>query len=329
MKKAFKYIITGIVCFAIGFGAYRAFTISTGNFSKTSLLLGTVVEIQVKPGEDNIQEAVDSAFSEIKRLDKLFSAYDSTSPVYRINDKCIGSIDISEYPEIYHLIEKSMMLGMISSGAFDAGIGNITDLWGFNNQKEKSLPDSLNITAAMQNSGIANIVLSKDNLVKNKPIKLNFDAIAKGYAVDKAWEVLTSFGINNFLINAGGEIRANGRDWKIGIKHPRNQGMLCSVNPAGMALATSGDYENYFFAGGRRYCHIINPETGYPADQCQSVTVISRDVMTADALATAVFVLGSVDGLALVNQMDNTECLIVDKNGKLIKSDDFENYIRR
>ncbi len=154
-------------------------------------------------------------------------------------------------------------------------------------------------------------------------------AIAKGYAVDKAMEVLLKKGISDGLINAGGEIKVIGEQWIVGIQHPREINFLAAKIKLdnNTAVATSGDYEQFFEKDGRRYHHILNPKTGYPADELQSVSLIAQDVTIADGLATAVFVLGTTKGLRLIESLPETEAMIIDSSGFMSYSSGFKKFL--
>ena len=218
----------------------------------------------------------------------------------------------------------------ISNGALDVSLNNLISVWGFNGDNPL-LPESDDILNALNKSGWQNVHLTGKNSFRRKNnVGLNFGAIAKGYAVDKAISVLKANHINSALINAGGEIKSIGKDWVIGIQHPRRPNQTIeNVSPGGMSVATSGDYEKYFELDGKRYHHIFNPKTGYPADSLTSVTVISKDCSTADALATAVFILGPSAGKELIEQLPNTEVMMIDKQMNKIYSSGFEKFIYR
>jgi thiamine biosynthesis lipoprotein len=150
---------------------------------------------------------------------------------------------------------------------------------------------------------------------------VDLGAIAKGYAIDRALAVLRSFGITSAAINAGGDIGLLGskqdRPWRIGVQHPRQPGeVLVTIEARDRAVVTSGDYERFFERDGRRYHHLFDPHSGYPADRCQSVTVLAPNAMLADALATALFVLGPEAGLALLHDYPGVDALIVAADGR-------------
>ena len=148
---------------------------------------------------------------------------------------------------------------------------------------------------------------------------IGLGGVAKGYAVDRACGVLRRAGLEHFVVNSGGDLRAfgthEGQLWRAAIRDPRGPGNVAVLPLSNLALATSGDYERYAVIDGRRYCHIIDPRTGRPADGCRSVSVLAPTAALADALATAVFVLGPERGLALAEGWDGVECFIIDAEG--------------
>jgi thiamine biosynthesis lipoprotein len=159
-----------------------------------------------------------------------------------------------------------------------------------------------------------------------KGMGLHLGAIAKGYAVDRAIQILKDSKIHHGFINAGGDLKAFGRRpdqtaWKIGLQHPRKpESILASFSLSAKAVATSGDYQKYFDQDGIRYHHILSPKTGYPVTGVMSATVVTETVMDADALSTALFVMGVKKGLAFIDSLENTEGLIIDQDKSLYLS---------
>jgi len=157
-------------------------------------------------------------------------------------------------------------------------------------------------------------------------MELDLGAIAKGYAADLASAVLLKQGIESFLVKVGGEHKAHGeRDpgvpWSVGIQHPRlSSKLLAKLQVRNAAISTSGDYEKFFLKEGERYHHILNPSTGMPARECQSVTILCPSAMDADALATAVFVLGPQKGFSLIEKLPNVHAMIVNRRGSVLVS---------
>ncbi len=226
--------------------------------------------------------------------------------------------------DILPLLQSANRLSLQSGGLFNPTIGKLVDLWGFHADEISALtpPDPAAIQALLARApSAADVVLENGQLVSRNPtVQYDLGAFAKGYAIDRGIELLQSLGIAHAIINAGGDLRAIGRHgdrpWRIGIRHPRQAGVLASVELSeDESIFTSGDYERYFEASGRRYHHIIDPRTGYPAGQTVSVTVMHREAATADAAATALFVAGPDDWTALARRMGIRYVMLIDRDG--------------
>jgi thiamine biosynthesis lipoprotein len=297
--------------------------------TRTQIVLGTLIEIQVRGlARPDADIAINAAFAEFRRVDTLFSTYQKESPVWKLNH---GEDTLVNVPaEVLDLMLSSDTIWRRSGGAFDIAMQPLIEAWGFDGE-EPALPDPATLDDALMRSGWRHISITSDGRVhKVVGVGLNFGSIAKGYAVDRAVTVLRERGIMDALINAGGEIRATGGTWQVGIQHPRSTSeLLAVVDLHGHAIATSGDYEQFFEKDGVRYHHIFNPSTGAPARGCQSVSVIAADDMTADALATAIFVLGPKSGLELLQQYPDIEAMIVDDKGAQHSTPGFDRYRTR
>jgi thiamine biosynthesis lipoprotein len=197
------------------------------------------------------------------------------------------------------------------------------DLWGFTDKKFR-LPKDDEIKKTINLVGSDKIILQEENNVvefKNLGMKIDLGAIAKGYAIDSAINKLKINGVKSCLINAGGDLFCLGdklgKPWNIAIQNPRLPSFLGYLKLKDRAVATSGDYEQYFIQDNRRYAHILNPKSGYPADSgVVSVTVLASDCLTADALATAIFVLGKIKGEELAKKILGVEVKIIEENDK-------------
>jgi len=327
MRKTFLYTAFIVILFAIGFFIARMGSEEIHLINRSRILLGTVVEVQIRDTDRKKAEtSIEKAFNEIKRIDDLFSTYNEDSPVWKLNHNQDSLINVD--PEIFRLMVLCDSIYNLTYGSFDVSLNKLLTTWGFNGD-DPSLPADDKISRALLKSGWNNIKLLEDNSFKRYAgTELNFGAIAKGYAVDKAVNVLIKLGINSALVNAGGEVKTIGDDWVIGIQHPGNQNQTIEkINPGKMSVATSGDYEKYFELNGKRYHHILNPKTGYPADSLISVTVLNKSCRIADALATAVFVLEQAKGLRLIENLPETEVMIIDKQMNKSYSSGFENFI--
>ncbi|MCU0344928.1 MAG: FAD:protein FMN transferase [Ignavibacterium sp.] len=328
MKKNILYILTTVVLFFIGFFTARnSSDEEVKTIKRSKILLGTVVEIQVRENDEKkAKDAITKAFTEIKRIDDLFTTYNEASSAWKINNSADSIISVD--PEIYNLIVLCDSITRLSNGSFDVSLDNLTKVWGFYTD-DPQLPTKAEIDSSLLNSGWQKITLLGDNkIIKKENVGLNFGAIAKGYAVDKAIDVLKKLGIKEALVNAGGEISVIGKDWIVGVQHPREiNSIIKKIKLDEFTVATSGDYEQYFEVGGVRYHHILDPKTGYPSTGLQSVTIIYKSNTLADALATAVFVMGKENGMKLIESLDDTEAMIIDSGGEIFYSSGFENFL--
>jgi len=269
------------------------------------VMMGTLIEV-ISPDKN----AAAIVFSEFSRLDNLLSKYKPGSEISRLNKS--GDLKVS--PETFYLLKKSMEFYQASDGAFDITVGPLIDLWGFSDRKY-SYPPEEKIKEGLKLVGSDKILLNdKDNVVKFmlSGMKVDLGGIAKGYALDCAVKKLKDNNINSCLINAGGQISCLGdkfgRPWNIAINNPRGKKAIGYLELKDKSVATSGDNQRYFIKDKKRYSHILDPKTGYPADTgIASVTVIAKDGLTADALATAMFVLGREKGWDLADKFTGVE----------------------
>ncbi len=296
-------------------------------FKKTKILMDTFSEISCSSSDKkSALKAIDDAFEEIKRIEGLFNRYDVESEVSRIN-KLAGSKEIRINPEVFELIERCIFYSKLSKGNFDITVAPLVDIW-TSGRKNNSMPDTEMIDSALEHVGYQNIVLDRNGMSMrflDKDIKVDLGGVVKGYAVDKAKEVLSSRGIENALVNIGGNISSLGNPpsketWQIGIRHPRDKNKIIhTLSLDNRAISTSGDYERFFILDGKRLSHIIDPHNGRPSEGIMSVTVVSDSAEKADFLSTAVFVMGIRNGLELVESLEDIGVFIFDKEGKLVK----------
>lgn len=305
-----------------------------GTLELTRFPMATYVTIKVWGQSDILHGAVDKAFTEIDRVDSLTSVFSTHSAVYELNNS--GEITSDE---IAGLLGKAHQVWEQSDGAFDPTVKPLIELWGFYDSLGRDVPSREKLSDVLRFVGFNNLEISGDtvtlrdfpgspreNLVFSCGVDLG--GIAKGYAVDRAVEVLRKQEVYRGLVDAGGDIYCFGTkkgDWKIGIRDPRadNPGNLLGViNIDSGAVATSGDYENYFEVDGVRFHHLINPRTGYPARRAISATVLAPTVALADAWATALFILGE-EGIDVLNTVDGLEGLIVLKDGSQLMTRGF------
>ena len=277
-------------------------------YKENRAMMGTFVEV-ISPDK----RAINTVFAEIKRIEDLLSKYKEDSEVSRLNKMAKSKVS----PDTFYVIKKAKEFWQASEGAFDITVGPLMDLWGFTD-KRFSAPDAEQVKQALKLVGSDEIILQEsDNVVefRNLGMKIDLGAIAKGYALDCAVNRLKENGINSCLINAGGQVYALGdklgAPWRIAIKNPRGKDIVDYLELRDESVSTSGDYEQYFIQDNKRYSHILNPKTGYPLDSgVISATVIAPSGLTADALSTAISVLGKAKGEELAKKFPGTEVRI-------------------
>ncbi|MBI5323676.1 MAG: FAD:protein FMN transferase [Ignavibacteriae bacterium] len=293
------------------------------NVSKN--LLGTAIEAKVL-SEDikNAKAALLKAFKEIERIDSVYNMYRKGSPIYLINLN--AGINSQNVPlETYRLIKRAIEYSKKYEQLFDITIGPLTNLWGFNSDKEIIIPSQSSLDSLLKLVNYRNIILEEKDtsvyLIK-KGMMLDLGGIAKGFAVDRASAILKESGIKDFLINAGGDICVSGKNdkndiWTIGIKHPRKQKeLLASFKTTNTCIATSGDYERFTEIKGIRYHHILYPNTGMPGWNNRSVTVMYKTTEEATVLAKYIFLIGNEQFKKLKLEKE-IKYFTVDEEGKI------------
>jgi FAD:protein FMN transferase len=291
----------------------------TGVVSRSRIVMGTVVEITAF-GDDSdfLTTVVTDAFNEMARIENLMSFNRKDSDVARLS-RPDTVVDVS--PETAKVISLGLMVGKASKGAFDMTLGRLKTLWGIDGSEHPRIPAPEEIQLALASAGQNTLKVEGNRIIKGFPdLAVDLGGVAKGYAVDRAIEVLQQAGVENASVNAGGDIRllgdCQGRPWRIGIQHPRRKdGLLATLAVQNTAVVTSGDYERFFEKDGVRYHHLFDSQTGYPASLSQSVTVVADSAAMADALATAAFVLGPDLGLDLLEEFPEVEGILVAPDG--------------
>ncbi len=301
-------------------------------YKHTLKLMGSRFEITIV-AEDSLDanKNIDLAIAEITRIEKLISSWDANSQTSLINENA-GIKPIKVDSELFNLIERALGISKLTDGAFDISYASMDSIWKFDGSMTE-MPTDEEINNSVAKVGYENIVLDKLNhtvFLRIKGMKIGFGAIGKGYAADKAKDLLISKGVTSGIINASGDMavwgkQPNGSEWKVAIINPLNKNKVFALLPiTNGAVVTSGNYEKYVNFKGKRYTHIIDPRTGYPSSGIISVTVFAPEAELADALATSVFVMGKEAGLHRINQLPKIECIIIDDNGNITKSDNIK-----
>ncbi|MDA8432741.1 MAG: FAD:protein FMN transferase, partial [Nitrospiraceae bacterium] len=255
-------------------------------YRKTKPLMDTIVTITVVSESDRkADEAIESAFSVISRFSDKIDFFKHTSELSAVNRNAgIAAVTVS--PETLGVIERALYIAKISGGAFDPTIGPEIRMWDF---AKKVRPSDEEIRKNLPLVNYRDIVVDRSRstvFLRKRGMLMDLGGIAKGYAADLALADLKKEGIAAGIVAAAGDIRAfglkpGGEAWRVGIMNPRQKSkadeLIATARLSNKAVSTSGDYERYFIENGRRYHHILDPKTGYPAAGCRSVTVISDD----------------------------------------------------
>lgn len=302
---------------------------------RTRFIMGTLVEITLV-GQDNqaTADALRGAFEVMQRIEKLMSRKIEGSDVWRINQSA-GEKGVVVSRDLLSVVREALEASHLSGGAFDVTVGSLVGLWD-RCRKENRVPTGEEVAVSLRLVGYRDLEIDERKRIlflKKKGMELALGGIAKGYAVDQAFRFLQGLGFKDLIVNAGGDLRTGGAKfgapWVVGIQDPRNQSKLAATLAVeDCAVATSGDYERYFMKDGIRYHHILDPLTGFPANRCRSVTVLCDELIWADALATATFVLGPDRGMALIEKLPGAEALIIDWKEKVMLSSGMGERIR-
>ena len=271
--------------------------------TSTILVFDTLCEIKVFCSSSTFRSAQEEVEGIFSKIESLFSpeAEEYTSPM------------------VLELYRKALQVYHDSDGCFDITVGPLSRLWGFLS-KSYHIPSSGQIEATLKVTGMEKLKVKDAALILPRGMKLDWGAIAKGYAIDLASQALVEMGISGGFLNAGGELYCWGKnpdnqDWNIGIKHPRERGFFGILTISRLGAATTGDYQRYFIRNGIRYHHVFDPRSGSPASGKQSVTVCGPETVLCDALSTALFVSKAPE--KIMEKYPEYGAIIVDSDGNL------------
>ena len=315
------------------------------------LVMGTFVRVVAVAADSIIADkAIEGALAEIENVDKLMSDYKSDSEISQVNREGFArAVKVSR--PTYEVLQRSIEFSKLTGGAFDITVGPLVDLWR-SAKKKSAVPSEEELAAAKAKVGFEKVILDDQKQTVRfavEGMRLDLGAIGKGYAVDKAIEAAQRAGALGAMVDLGGHIRCFGKPargrkkWLIGLQDPKavknpefqapglsESGILLTLKLTEQAVATSGDYQQFVLIEGRRYSHIINRRTGISAGGLSSVTIIADSATDADALATAVSVMGAEKGLALIETIPGTEAILITSQPeyKLVKTMGAEKYVK-
>jgi thiamine biosynthesis lipoprotein len=337
-KNGVKNAIYGLVLLIMMYGVYRyreatkeSITGSNTGIVQTSfngLTMGSTYAIKytsLPQKAINYQTEIDSI---LEKFNESLSTYRPDSEISRFNN---GHAVAFRLPFFYPVLKKSQEVYQASGGAFDPTVGPLVNAWGFGTGKERKAPSQARIDSLKNMIGFDKITFDEQSVQKQKEgMYIDFNAIAPGYAADVIGQFLESKGIQDYMIEVGGEVLCKGKNkegkyWTIGINNPEYEQkggdvLQAIVQLNNKALATSGNYRNFYEQDGKKYAHTIDPKTGYPVQHSLlSVTVFAKDCITADAYATVFMVLGREKAMEFLEKDNELDAFFVyaDSQGKL------------
>jgi thiamine biosynthesis lipoprotein len=296
---------------------------------KACKLMGNRFELTaVADDEQFANEAIEAGIEEIRRIERLLTTFNDDSETNLVNRNA-GVAPVTVSRETFNLVQRSIKISEVTHGAFDITYGSIDKrLWNFD-LNMTSLPDAETAKKMVRLINFRNVILDEEEctiFLHDEGMRIGFGGIGKGYAADRAKQVMKQMGVESGVVNASGDLSAwglqpDGKPWTVGIVSPDlSHEVFSYLNITDMAVATSGNYEKFITIGGKKYSHTINPRTGLPVSGIKSVTIITTHAEIADAMATPVTVMGISAGLDMINQMKNIEAIIIDDHDRLYVS---------
>lgn len=296
-------------------------------------VFGTRVEVIVVSAEaETGRKAIAAVLREFDRLHRAYHAWQE-SELTALNDAIAAGKPHTVTPELADFIREAQAFSQQGDHLFDPGIGELIKLWGFQaDEFEAKLPDPAAIKAWLAaHPSVADLKIDGTTVTsRNRHVRLDFGGYLKGVALDRAAAILRADGVNNALINIGGNILAlgskEGKKWRVGIQHPRQPGPLATVSlDDGEAIGTSGDYQRFFEVDGKRYAHLLDPRTGYPADHTEAVTVLvpagAKSGTLSDATSKPIFIAGADGWRDMARKMNMPLILRVDRDGRIFATE--------
>jgi FAD:protein FMN transferase len=304
---------------------------------RSDFAMGTQITITAYTvDEGRAEQTFAAAFAEMHRLDALLTVWKPESDVSKINNAA-GVEPVKVSAETIEVIERGLDGSKRTGGKFDITFGALSGLWKFDHDQDNSIPPASEIKKRLPFIGWERVRVDRGAgtvFLEKKGMKIHLGGIGKGFAVDKAVALLRAAGFRDFMVQFGGDLFVAGRHgdraWRVGIRDPRGgpDKFFAAAEVTDATFSTSGDYERFFVKDGKRYHHILDPDTGIPAAGTRSVTIMALDATTAEWLSKGVFILGAKRGLALVESTEGAGAVIVDEKNKLHVSKRLEGKLR-
>ncbi len=278
--------------------------------------------------EAGARTAFEAVYREFDRLDGLMSIWREGSDVQRVN-QAAGAHAVTISQETVEVLRAARQVSEWTEGKFDVTFGALSDIWKFDHDQDNRVPTPDEIRARLPFVHYRGVIVDEHRrtaMLERRGMRMHLGGIGKGYAIDRGVTLLRGMGIDNFMIQSGGDFYISGhrgdRAWRVGIRDPRGPAdrIFAALDLADGTFSTSGDYERFFFKDGRRYHHLLDPDLGEPAVGCRSVTIVTNLATLADGLSTGVFILGPEKGMALIERLPDVEGVIVTSNNEVLVS---------
>ncbi len=296
--------------------------------NRTVKLMGSRWDITLVANDSlTATQNIDTVIAEVTRIENLISDWRSYTQISKVNQQA-GIAPVVVDPEVFALTERAIRLSRLTNGAFDISFAAMDRIWKFDGSMN-AMPSPEAIKNSVRNVGYQNIVLDRAKstiFLKKKGMKIGFGALGEGYAADRCRQMMLARGIKAGIVNGSGDMstwgtQPDGTPWTIGITNPLHRDTLFAVVPLRQpAVVTSGSYEKFVVFNGKRYAHIINPKTGYPATGVSSVTVFGPSAERANGFSTSMMVLGKDAGLKLIRQHPDYQYILITDAGDIIAS---------
>ena len=289
--------------------------------------MGSVLRLEAWTADESAAlSAFEEVFETFTRLDALMSVWHDDSDISRLN-AAAGDHAVPVSKDVLEVLRTSQQISEWTGGKFDVTFAALSDLWRFDQNQDNRIPDPEEVRRRLPLINYRALVLDEragTAFLQRKGMRVNLGGIGKGYAVDRAVEILRRRGFKDFLVQSGGDMYVAGnrgdRPWRLGIQDPRGPAdtSFATMDVSDSTFSTSGDYERSFVKDGRRYHHILDPATGEPSRGTRSVTIMAASAVLADGLDTGVFVMGPAAGMALLERLHVNGVIVSDKNDVLM-----------
>lgn len=328
MMRAWFWGVFGVLVVSLlaGCGSIRSSELPVVA-KRTQMHMGTLVSITaVAPSREIAQSAIEAGFHEIKRLEQVLSTWIATSELSQVN-AAAGQQPVVVGPETLGLVVRSLEMAALTEGGFNIAVGPAVEAWSVTERQH--IPSQGELQALKPLVDWTTIQIDRQArtiFLPKRGMRIDVGGIGKGYAADRAVDVMKKAGAQGGVVALSGDIKVFGdlpgmNGFPVGIRHPRQDGaLIATIDLKNEAISTAGDYERYFEQEGVRYHHIFDPRSLEPARKCQSVTVIAAEGTVADGLDTGIFVLGPERGMELVERLPDVEAVIIDGAGQVFVS---------